>query len=44
MCPWIDEVFLAVGEYYLNFEQVTDEQVLAVLNRARERSCGRARA
>ena len=44
VCPRIDAAFFAVGEYYLNFDPVTDEQVLAVLDKARERSRGRAQA
>lgn len=38
VCPWVDEAFVAVGAYYLDYQPVTDEEVLAVLNQARDRS------
>ena len=36
LCPWIDEEFLAVGAYYLQFSSLTDGQVLTVLDQVRQ--------
>ncbi|HBH01695.1 MAG: hypothetical protein A2W08_02040 [Candidatus Rokubacteria bacterium RBG_16_73_20] len=35
VCPVVDADFMAVGQYYLDFEPVSDEEVLAMLARAR---------
>ena len=35
VCPVVDPDFAAVGQYYLDFEPVSDEEVLAMLDRAR---------
>jgi predicted phosphoribosyltransferase len=35
VCPWVDEDFDAVGAYFRDFAQVSDEEVIALLARAR---------
>lgn len=35
VCPFIEEEFYAVGEFYENFSQVTDEEVIRCLSRKR---------
>lgn len=35
LCPWVDPEFLAVGRYYVDFHQISDEEVSALLERAR---------
>lgn len=37
VCPWVPDPFLAVGLYYADFGQVSDEDVRALLRRAGER-------
>jgi predicted phosphoribosyltransferase len=31
VCPWVCEPFLAVGEWYHDFRQTTDDEVVAAL-------------
>jgi putative phosphoribosyl transferase len=38
VCLWAPPEFHAVGQYYENFDQVDDEQVIATLTRARTKS------
>lgn len=35
ICLYIPDVFYAVGSYYVNFEQVTDEEVFKIINELR---------
>ena len=42
VCPIVDPEFLAVGAYYVSFPAVADEEVLAILARARPFAAGLA--
>jgi predicted phosphoribosyltransferase len=36
ICPLVPKIFLGVGSFYENFEQVSDEEVMHYLNKLRE--------
>ncbi|NQD92807.1 phosphoribosyltransferase [Pseudomonas sp. CrR25] len=43
VCPFMPEMLMAIGNWYVDFRQTTDREVLDLLQRAWQRGCGQAR-